>query len=110
MTLANLEIYSVMSRRNFQHPRAELGIDRFVSDDWNFLAREWTPCVFAQKIGITFVARMKSHRGIRHDGFRSGGSDFEKTTRFFHDLVANEIKFSFLRLRNDFFIRERSLR
>ena len=104
MTLANLKIYGVMSRRNFQHSRAKFGIDCFVSDDGNFLACEWTPCVFAKEIGITFVAGMKRHRGIGHDRFRSGGCDFEKSTGFFHDLVANEIKLSFLRLRNDFFI------
>ena len=53
---------------------------------------------------------MKSHRRVCHDRFRSGRRDFEKTTRFFRDLVANKIKFSFLRLGDHLFIRERSLR
>ena len=66
--------------------------------------------MFAQKIGITFVAGMKSHRGIGHDRFWPRGCDFEKATRFFHDLVANKIEISFLRLGDDLLIRERSLR
>src|SRR6516164_5128800 len=53
---------------------------------------------------------MKSHRGIGHDRFRSRGCDFEKTIRFFHNLVANIIETSFLRLGDDFLIRDRGLR
>src|SRR6266481_6000776 len=53
---------------------------------------------------------MKSHCSIGHDRFGPSGCDFQKTTRFFHDLVSNEIKISFLRLGNDLLIRERSLR
>src|SRR5262249_43921728 len=53
---------------------------------------------------------MKSHRRIGHNRFRSSGCHFEKATGLFHDLVANEIKFSFLWLGNDLLIRERRLR
>ena len=53
---------------------------------------------------------MKSHRRVGHDRFRPRGCDFEKTTRFFDDLIANEIEISFLRLGDDLLIRERGLR
>src|SRR5882724_4684925 len=53
---------------------------------------------------------MESHRGIGHDRFRPGGCDVKKTTRFFRDFIPNEIKFSFLRLRDHLFVRDRGLR
>ena len=52
---------------------------------------------------------MKCHRRIRHDCFWPSRCDFEETPGLFHDFIANEIKISFLRLVNDFFVRERSL-
>ena len=53
---------------------------------------------------------MKRHRGIGHDRFRPRGCDFEKAARFLHNLVANEIQMSFLRLVNHLLVGNRSLR
>ncbi len=99
-----------MRGRNLQNARSELRIDRFIGDDWNFFACERTPGMFADKIGISFVAGMKSHRRVGHDRFRPGGCDFKKAARFFDDFVANEIQISLLRFANHFLIRERRLR
>ena len=56
------------------------------------------------KSSVSLVARMKRHRGVGHDRFRPRGRDFKEATRFFHNLVANEIQISFLRLANHFLI------
>ena len=104
VTLTNLEIERVVGRSNFQNSCPELRINRFIGDDGNFLTRQRPPCVLAEKIGISFVVWMKSHRCVSHDRFRPCGCDFEKTPRLFHNFVANEVKISFLRLVNDFLI------
>ena len=49
MTLADFKIELVVRRRHLQNARAELRIDRFVGDDWNFLPRERTPDMFANQ-------------------------------------------------------------
>src|SRR5215471_13935208 len=53
---------------------------------------------------------MKRHGGIGHDRFRSRRCDFNETTWFLHNLVANEIQISFLRLANHLLVRNGSLR
>ena len=79
MALADLEIDLVVRRRHFQNAGAEFRIDRFVSDDWNLLARQRSPGVFANKIGVPLVVWMNCHRGIGHDCFRPCSRDFQKT-------------------------------
>ena len=49
MALADLKIQRVMRRRNFQNTSAEFRIDCFVSNNWNFLTRQRTPRVLAQR-------------------------------------------------------------
>src|SRR5260370_26441859 len=66
--------------------------------------------MFAEKIDITFVVWMKSHRGIGHNCFGPRGCDFEKTPRFLHDFIPHVVEISSLRLVNYFFVRERGLR
>src|ERR1700730_14918428 len=53
---------------------------------------------------------MKSHCCIGHDRFGPSRCAFQKRAYRARALVSNEIKISFLRLGNDLFIRERSLR
>ena len=98
MTLADFEIELVVRRRNLQNTRPELRIDCFVGNDRNFFPRERTPGVFADQVEVSFVARMKRHRGVGHDRFRPRRGDFQESPRFFHDLIPNEIEIPFLRL------------
>ncbi len=51
VTLPDFEIEFVVRRRDFQNAGAELGIDGFVGDDRNLLARERTPGVLADQVG-----------------------------------------------------------
>ena len=53
---------------------------------------------------------MKRHRCIGHDRFRPRRCDFEKAAWFLHNLVANEIQISFLRLANHLLVGNGSLR
>ena len=53
---------------------------------------------------------MNRHPGIGHDRFRPRCRDFEEAPRLLDDLIANVIKLSLLRLRNDLLIRQRRLR
>ena len=66
--------------------------------------------MFAEKIDISLVIWVKSHRGIRHDCFRPRGCDFKKTPRLLHDFIAHVVEISFLRLVDYFFVRECRLR
>src|SRR5207253_9978916 len=110
MALSNLEIECVMGGRNFQNACAELGIDRFVGDDRKFFARQRTPGMFAEQIGITLIAGMSCHSCIGHDRFGPSSRDFNETSWRYGDLIANVVKASLLRFGNDFLVRERSLR
>ena len=110
MALANFEVERVVRWRNFQNSRPELGIDSFVSDDGKFFARERAPCVLADKIGIAPIAGMRRHRRIGHDRFRPRGGDFNEAAGLFRDFIANVVKASLLRLGNDLFVGQRSLR
>ena len=53
---------------------------------------------------------MNGEPDVGHDRFRPRRRDFEETSRLFHNLVAHIIQRSFLRLVDDFFIRQRGLR
>src|SRR5439155_16052151 len=110
MTLADLEIQRGVRGRYFWNASAELRVDCFIGDDRNFLTRERTPRVFSNEIQVSLLAWMKSHGGIRHDCFWPCGCDFQKAARLFHDFVSDKIELSFLRLGNDLFIRDSSLR
>ena len=104
MSLPNLEIHCVVRWGNFQNTSAEFRVDRFVGNDRNFLAGERAPRVLAQEISVSFVARMKSHRSVGHDRFRSGSCNLQETPGFFHNFVANKIETSLLWLGNHLFI------
>ena len=110
MAHTDLEIDFVMRGRHLQHTGAELRIDRGVTDNRKFLARERPPDLFADQIPVARIVRMNRHPGVGHDGFRARRRHFEETPGLLHNLVADVVEFSLLRLGDDFFIGERRLR
>ena len=102
--LADFEVRLVVRRRDLESARAELDVDMFVGDDWDFRLWERPQHLAPDVLGKARILRVHRHSDIAHQRFGARGGNFQILTRRIGELVFHEIKLRSLRGHDDFLV------
>ena len=109
----DFKVRFVVRGRNFKHAGSEFKLDGFVADDRDrflIFARERTNRVLADVFRVAFILRINGDCGVARNRFGARRRNRQKRSRFFGDFDFEIIKETFVRLHDDFFVRERRKR
>jgi len=110
MALADFEVVGIVCRCNFEGSGAEGRIDIGIGDDRNSFIDEWNQDQLADPGLVAFVIGMHGDGGIRHDGFRSLGSNNDALGGIGGQGIADMKKPGIFLFVNDFFVGEYGFR
>ena len=101
-----LEVVRIVRRRHFHGACAELGIGKFVEDDWNLAIHQRQNDLPAVQMGVALVPGIHCDGSVAEHGLRAGGGNGDELLRA-HHRVANLIELAGHILMLDLEVRDR---
>lgn len=104
VALADFVVGFVVGGGDFEDAGAELHVDVVIGDEGDLLFGKRADGVFADEVTVAWVVGVDGDAGVAHEGFRTGGGDFDEAAGFAGDGVAHGVELGLLWRGDDFLV------